>query len=76
MTVNLEAIFDIFLKQGLLGAFLILALFALYKLVGRYDDIQEKRIGEGLANQKIMIELTQSVQELTRALQERRGTRA
>lgn len=76
MTVNLDTIIDIFLKQGLLGAVLVLCLIALYKLTIRYDEVQEKRISEGLENQKIMVELTRSVKELTQTLQNSRGRRA
>ncbi len=75
MTVDPNNILDVFLKQGLLGAFLVVALIAIYKLITKYDEIQEKRIAEGLANQKIMTELAQSVRDLTRALQDR-GRRA
>lgn len=53
-----------FLKQGFLGVLLITSLVAIYRLTTKYDQVQEKRIAEGLANQKIMADLTQAVRDL------------
>ncbi len=75
MPLSLDAILETILRQGLVGAILVLALIMLYRLVMKYDEVQEKRIAEGLSNQKLMADLTQSVRDLTRALQER-GRRA
>ncbi len=75
MPLSLDSVLETILKQGLVGAVLVLALFMLYRLVIKYDEVQEKRIAEGLANQKLMGELTQSVRDLTRTLQGRGGGR-
>jgi cell division protein FtsL len=71
LPLSIDAILETILKQGLVGAILILALVMLYRLVMKYDEVQEKRIAEGLANQKLMADLTQSVKDLTRAMQDR-----
>lgn len=59
------------LGQGLLGILLFLALFVIWKLGLHIRDLQEKRIAEGLAQQKVLIELTQALKDLTNGIRER-----
>lgn len=63
MSINVDLVAE-FLKQGFLGVLLITFLAAIYRLTTKYDQVQEKRIAEGLANQKIMADLTQAVRDL------------
>ena len=55
-----------FIKQGFLGSLLLLAIFALYRLLRKYDEVQEKRIKEGLESQKLIAALTQAVKRSIR----------
>lgn len=71
MSLSLDIVAE-FLKQGFLGALLIAALFAIYRLLTKYDQVQEKRIAEGLANQRIVADLTQAVRDLAQVQRVRR----
>jgi hypothetical protein len=69
-----QTIFGEILKQGLLGILLIGSILLNLKVLGWYrdaeeknDKLQEKRVEEGLANFKIISELTQAVKDLTSA---------
>lgn len=71
MSLSLDVVAE-FLKQGFLGALLIAAIFAIYRLMNKYDQVQEKRIAEGLANQKIVADLTQAIRDLAQTQRARR----
>lgn len=71
MNLNADIIAE-FLKQGFPGALLILAIIAIIRLLSKYDEVQEKRIAEGAANQKIIAELTQAVRDLAQVQRTRR----
>jgi hypothetical protein len=71
--VNLN--FDIvaeLLKEGFPGAVVAVLLVAVYRLWVKYDQVQEKRIAEGMANQKIIADLTQAVRDLAQVQRARR----
>lgn len=63
VSLNVDLVSE-FLKQGFLGVLLVTALIAIFRLTTKYDQVQEKRISEGLANQKIIADLTQAIRDL------------
>lgn len=65
MEQGVETAVDKLLNQGLLGALLLLALFAIWKLYSQNQAIQEKRISEGQANLKLIEGVTQALRDLT-----------
>lgn len=63
---------DIFLQNGLLGAIIVILLWAVYKLFSLYVSLQEKRISE-LNEWKITVDdNTKAIRDLTET--ERRRT--
>jgi len=63
------------LKEGLLGILLFLALFALWAMFLRYEKAMELRSQELRTYDKIIVDLTQAVRELTTSLRESRRRR-
>jgi hypothetical protein len=56
---------SVFLQQGILGVVCLILLYALQRVVKRYDQVQERRISEGLTWQSVLRDHTELVRELT-----------
>lgn len=68
---DVEVILKGLATQGVLGVLLVLCLLVIWKMALYIRDQHEKRITEGLANQRILIELTQAVRDLSNVYRER-----
>lgn len=61
------------MEQGPLGVLLAIVLYMVYKLYQKLNEVQEKRIAEGLSCQTTMQANTQAVKDLTTAIRGRDG---
>ena len=61
----METVISKIAEHGVLGLITALTIAALYKMFKLYEDVQEKRIEEGLAYQADSREITQLLKNLT-----------
>lgn len=67
----MDAVVEGFLRQGVLGLIIIALGFAVWRLWGKYDEIQEKRITEARDGIKAIEQNTNTLETMTEVLRER-----
>lgn len=69
----MQPVIDGFLALGLPGLIIVALGFAVYKMYGKYDEVQEKRIAEARESVKAIEQNTNTLDTLTELLRDRKA---